>query len=147
MWWAATLGHSTEQETAGLGKAKRGTGRQCVVRDSRLPVHGRARSTEPRQVGVGVGAYRGSTAQPEGSIQFQPGMLDPYTPELTWTWIKWARSASKLPIVVKGVLDGGGREAVRRRTARRRLSFRITAPGHSTERAARFMCWQKSSMR
>jgi isopentenyl diphosphate isomerase/L-lactate dehydrogenase-like FMN-dependent dehydrogenase len=31
-------------------------------------------------------------------------MLDPYTPDLTWTWIKWARSASKLPVVVKGVL-------------------------------------------
>ena len=49
-----------------------------------------------------------------GSIQFQPGMLDPYTPELTWTWIKWARSASKLPIVVKGVLTAEDAQPLRR---------------------------------
>ena len=49
-----------------------------------------------------------------GSIQFQPGMLDPYSPDLTWSWIKWARSASKLPIVVKGMLTAEDARLVRR---------------------------------
>ena len=31
-------------------------------------------------------------------------MLDPYTPNLTWEWMKWVRPATKLPIVIKGIL-------------------------------------------
>ena len=103
MWWAATLGHSTEQETAGWAKRseEQGASALCVTVD--YPYTG-ARDRPSRDKWESEFARTRVYSTEGGSIQFQPGMLDPYTPELTWTWIKWARSASKLPIVVKGVL-------------------------------------------
>jgi 4-hydroxymandelate oxidase len=103
MWWAATLGHSTEQETAAWAKRseEQGASALCVTVD--YPYTG-ARDRPSRDKWESEFARTRVYSTPGGSIQFQPGMLDPYTPELTWTWIKWARSGSKLPIVVKGVL-------------------------------------------
>lgn len=34
----------------------------------------------------------------------RPAMWQPHTPNLTWDWLEWARGASKLPVIVKGVL-------------------------------------------
>jgi 4-hydroxymandelate oxidase len=39
----------------------------------------------------------------DGTVGFQAGMIYPYVTAPTWTWITWAREATKLPIVVKGI--------------------------------------------
>jgi 4-hydroxymandelate oxidase len=105
MWWAATLGHSTQEEAASWAKRseEQGATALCVTVD--YPYTG-ARDRPSRDKWESEFARTRIYSTDSGSIQFQPGMLDPYTPELTWSWIKWARSASKLPIVVKGVLTG-----------------------------------------
>jgi 4-hydroxymandelate oxidase len=103
MWWAATLGHATEKETTDWAKRNEelGAAALCVTVD--YPYTGaRDRPSRDRWEAEWARTRVYSTA--EGSIQFQPGMLDPYISNLTWTWLKWARSASKLPIVVKGVM-------------------------------------------
>jgi 4-hydroxymandelate oxidase len=103
MWWAATLGHATEKETADWARRNEelGAAALCVTVD--YPYTGaRDRPSRDRWEAEWARTRVYSTA--EGSIQFQPGMLDPYISNLTWTWLKWARSASKLPIVVKGVM-------------------------------------------
>lgn len=103
MWWAATLGHSTEQDAAAWARRseEQGASALCVTVD--YPYTGaRDRPSRDRWESEFARTRVYSTAG--GSIQFQPGMLDPYSPDLTWAWLKWARSASKLPIVVKGVL-------------------------------------------
>jgi isopentenyl diphosphate isomerase/L-lactate dehydrogenase-like FMN-dependent dehydrogenase len=103
MWWAATLGHSTQEETATWARRNEelGASALCVTVD--YPYTG-ARDRPSRDQWESEFARTRVYSTDKGSIQFQPGMLDPYTPDLTWTWIKWARSASKLPVVVKGVL-------------------------------------------
>lgn len=103
MWWAATLGHATQQEAADWAKRNEelGAAALCVTVD--YPYTG-ARDRPSRDKWESEWARTRVYSTPEGSIQFQPGMLDPYTPTMTWTWLKWARGASKLPIVVKGVL-------------------------------------------
>jgi isopentenyl diphosphate isomerase/L-lactate dehydrogenase-like FMN-dependent dehydrogenase len=103
MWWAATLGHSTQEETATWARRNEelGASALCVTVD--YPYTG-ARDRPSRDRWESEFARTRVYSTDKGSIQFQPGMLDPYTPDLTWTWIKWARSASKLPVVVKGVL-------------------------------------------
>lgn len=103
MWWAATLGHATEKETADWAKRNEelGAAALCVTVD--YPYTG-ARDRPSRDKWEAEWARTDVYSTSGGSIQFQPGMLDPYTPNLTWTWLKWARAASKLPIVVKGVL-------------------------------------------
>ena len=105
MWWAATLGHNTEQDTATWARRseEQGASALCVTVD--YPYTG-ARDRPSRDKWETEWARTGVYSTDRGSIQFQAGMLDPYTPDMTWAWLKWARSASKLPIVVKGVLTG-----------------------------------------
>lgn len=39
-------------------------------------------------------------------MQFQPGMIQPYAPGMTWQWMEWIKAATDLPIVVKGIVTG-----------------------------------------
>jgi isopentenyl diphosphate isomerase/L-lactate dehydrogenase-like FMN-dependent dehydrogenase len=32
-------------------------------------------------------------------------MWKPHTPNLTWQWLEWAREATSLPVIVKGILN------------------------------------------
>lgn len=103
MWWAATLGHGTQEDAAAWARRseEQGASALCVTVD--YPYTG-ARDRPSRDKWESEFSRTRVYSTAGGSIQFQPGMLDPYTPNLTWSWIKWARSGSKLPIVVKGVL-------------------------------------------
>jgi isopentenyl diphosphate isomerase/L-lactate dehydrogenase-like FMN-dependent dehydrogenase len=42
---------------------------------------------------------------------YEAGVLRPSTPSVTWEYLEWMRSGSKLPIVVKGILNGEDAEA------------------------------------
>jgi isopentenyl diphosphate isomerase/L-lactate dehydrogenase-like FMN-dependent dehydrogenase len=42
---------------------------------------------------------------------YEAGVLRPGTTRLTWGYIEWLRSGSKLPVIVKGVLNGEDAEA------------------------------------
>ncbi len=42
---------------------------------------------------------------------YEAGALRPSTPTVTWQYLEWLRSGSKLPIVVKGILNGEDAEA------------------------------------
>ena len=105
MWWAATLGHATQQEAADWAKRSEELGAAALLVAVDYPYTG-ARDRPSRDKWESEWARTRVFSTAEGSIQFQPGMIDPYTPSMTWTWLKWARSGSKLPIVVKGVLTG-----------------------------------------
>jgi len=45
------------------------------------------------------------TPVPPSRNPARPAMWQPHTPNLGWEWIEWARAASKMPIVVKGILN------------------------------------------
>jgi isopentenyl diphosphate isomerase/L-lactate dehydrogenase-like FMN-dependent dehydrogenase len=42
---------------------------------------------------------------------YEAGVLRPATPSTTWRYIDWLRGASKVPIIVKGILNGEDAEA------------------------------------
>jgi len=42
---------------------------------------------------------------------YEAGVLRPATPSVTWQYLDWLRSGSKLPLVVKGILNGEDAEA------------------------------------
>ncbi len=46
-----------------------------------------------------------------------PAAWQPHTPNLTWDWLEWARGASKLPVVVKGILNPADAELAVQRGA------------------------------
>ena len=78
-----------------------GRRRVCVTVD--YPYTGARDRPSRDQWDPGMGAH-GVYGTPEFRAGFQAGMLDPYNPNLTWEWMKWARPATKLPIVIKGIL-------------------------------------------
>jgi 4-hydroxymandelate oxidase len=103
IWWGATLGEGTQ--TAAVENAKRnegaGASALCVTVD--YPYTG-ARDRPSRDQWDPEWARTQVYGTPEFRVGFQAGMLDPYTPNLTWEWMKWVRPATKLPIVIKGIL-------------------------------------------
>lgn len=103
LWWGATLGEGTQ--AAAVETAKRfegaGAGAVCVTVD--YPYTG-ARDRPSRDHWDPEWAKTRVYGTPEFRVGFQAGMIDPYTPNLTWEWVKWVRPATKLPIVIKGIL-------------------------------------------
>ncbi len=82
---------------------------------------------------------------PEFRVGFQAGMIDPYTSNLTWEWMKWVRPATKLPIVIKGIMTAeDARLAVEHGATR--SSSPITARERSMARRARSISCRRSSM-
>jgi isopentenyl diphosphate isomerase/L-lactate dehydrogenase-like FMN-dependent dehydrogenase len=103
LWWGATLGEGTQ--AAAVETAKRfegaGAGAVCVTVD--YPYTG-ARDRPSRDQWDPEWAKTRVYGTPEFRVGFQAGMIDPYTSNLTWEWMKWVRPATKLPIVIKGIL-------------------------------------------
>jgi 4-hydroxymandelate oxidase len=105
MWWAATLGHL--DRSAAIEYAKRsedaGAAAICVTVD--YPYTG-ARDRPSRHQWNPEWSRTAVFSTSEFRVSFQAGMLDPYNPNMTWAWMDWVRAATKLPIVVKGILTG-----------------------------------------
>jgi 4-hydroxymandelate oxidase len=103
LWWGATLGEGTQ--TAAVENAKRleGAGASAICVTVDYPYTG-ARDRPSRDGWDPEWARTHVYGTPEFRVGFQAGMIDPYTPNLTWEWIKWVRPATKLPIVIKGIL-------------------------------------------
>src|SRR5262245_17453862 len=103
LWWGATLGEGTQ--AAAVENAKRnedaGAAALCVTVD--YPYTG-ARDRPSRDQWDPEWARSRVYGTPEFRVGFQAGMIDPYTPNLTWEWMKWVRPAVKIPIVIKGIL-------------------------------------------
>jgi isopentenyl diphosphate isomerase/L-lactate dehydrogenase-like FMN-dependent dehydrogenase len=59
---------------------------------------------------LGVTVDHPYTPNRDGDIRnkfmpYREGVLDPVTPNLTWQYLEWVKSATSLPVVVKGILN------------------------------------------
>jgi 4-hydroxymandelate oxidase len=93
-WMASTLGHDTRAET----------------RDWAL------KNEEAGATWLSVTVDHPFTPNRDNNIRngfpgYEAGVLRPSTPTVTWDYIEWMRSGSKLPIVVKGILNGEDAES------------------------------------
>src|SRR5262245_51780837 len=102
-WWAATLGEATPQQALDLVKRSEDSGASAICITVDYP-YTSARDRPSRDQWDPEWARTRVYGTPEFRVGFQAGMLDPYTPNLTWEWMKWVRPATKLPIVMKGIL-------------------------------------------
>lgn len=102
-WWAANLGNPDRESAVTFAKRSEDAGAAALCVTVDYPYTG-ARDRPSRNYWDPEWARTGVYSTPEFRAGFQAGMLDPYNPNLTWEWIKWVRPATKLPIVIKGIL-------------------------------------------
>jgi 4-hydroxymandelate oxidase len=89
MWMASTLGHDTQAETRDWARRNEEAGATWLSVTVDHPVT----PNRDNNIRNGFPGYEAAV--------FRPG-----TATLTWDYINWMRSGSKLPIVVKGILNG-----------------------------------------
>src|SRR5438093_1164660 len=100
---APTLGDATQAQAVDFAKRSEDAGASAICVTVDYP-YTSARDRPSRDQWDPEWARTRVFGTPEFRVGFQAGMLDPYTPNLTWEWVKWVRPATKLPIVVKGIL-------------------------------------------
>ena len=103
IWWGATLGEGTQAQAVENAKRQEDAGASAICITVDYPYTG-ARDRPSRDQWDPEWARTRVYGTPEFRVGFQAGMLDPYTPSLTWEWMKWVRPAVKMPIVIKGIL-------------------------------------------
>jgi isopentenyl diphosphate isomerase/L-lactate dehydrogenase-like FMN-dependent dehydrogenase len=103
IWWAATLGDATQAQAVEFAKRSSDNGASALCLTVDYPYTG-ARDRPSRDQWDPEWARTRVYGTPEFRVGFQAGMIDPYTPNLTWEWIKWVRPQTTLPIVLKGIL-------------------------------------------
>jgi 4-hydroxymandelate oxidase len=101
-WWSATLGEATQQQAADFAKRSEDSGASAICLTVDYP-YTSARDRPSRDQWDPEWARSRVYGTPGFRVGFQAGMLDPYTPNLTWEWMKWVRPQTKLPIVMKGI--------------------------------------------
>jgi len=94
IWWCSQLGHSNKEEAQDWAR----------------------QNTEAGSVWLGVCVDHTFTPNRDRNIRnkfgdYEAGVLRPGTTNLSWKYIDWLRSASKVPIIVKGILNGEDAEA------------------------------------
>ena len=105
-WWAATLGHATKAQAQEWARRVEGSGASAICVSVDYPYTG-ARDRNARNKLDVTHMQRGFKKDPTESPPVRPfraGMIQPYTPSLTWDYVDWLHAASKLPVVVKGVV-------------------------------------------
>ena len=93
-WWICQLGHESKQEAQDWAREYTDAGAVWLGVTVDYPYQG----NRDRNIRNRFGDYKA-------------GVLDPIVTGVTWKYIEWLRSASKLPIVVKGILNGEDAEA------------------------------------
>ena len=101
-WWASTLGHSAREQAAEWAARSEDQGASALCLSVDYPYTG-ARDRPSRRQWEREWSRGGTYSTEGGNVAFQAGMLDPYTADLSWSWLDWARSGSQLPIVIKGL--------------------------------------------
>jgi isopentenyl diphosphate isomerase/L-lactate dehydrogenase-like FMN-dependent dehydrogenase len=93
-WWICQLGHESKEEAQDWARQYTDAGASWLGVTVDYPYQ----ANRDRNIRNKFGDYLA-------------GVLQPITTGVTWRYIDWLRSASKLPIVVKGILNGEDADA------------------------------------
>lgn len=94
LWMASTLGHATMEEAREWARRNEGAGATWL-----------SVTVDHPYTPIRDGNIR------NGFAGYEAGVLRPGVTNLTWEYVEWLRSASKLPIIVKGILNGEDADA------------------------------------
>ncbi|MBI3665238.1 MAG: alpha-hydroxy-acid oxidizing protein [Acidobacteria bacterium] len=106
MWWAASLGFATKASAEAFARRAEDAGASAISVSVDYPY------TAPRDrnnrnkfdyawVQTGIPADAGKSKPRTPAIA---GMIQAYTPSLTWNCVDWLRGATKLPLILKGIV-------------------------------------------
>ncbi len=106
-WWSNTTGTPNKQSAQNYMKRIEDQGGVGVV----LTVDNAYQSNRDRNNRnrfdygyMQTGVPQPGQPVPPSRNPARPAMWQPHTPNLTWDWLEWVKGASKLPVVVKGIL-------------------------------------------
>jgi isopentenyl diphosphate isomerase/L-lactate dehydrogenase-like FMN-dependent dehydrogenase len=107
LWWSNTIGSASKESAETYARRIEDTGGKGIV----LTVDNQYQSNRDRnnrnkfdygymQTGVPKSGEKPTPRRPA-----KPAMWEPHTPQMTWDYVGWLRGASKISIVVKGILS------------------------------------------
>lgn len=105
-WWTNTIGHPTKDQAVSFAKRTEDAGGKAIV----LTVDNAYQSNRDRnnRNRFDYGMMTRGVPKPGEEVKpvnpATPVMWKPHTPNLTWDYIDWVRGASKLPLLLKGIL-------------------------------------------
>src|SRR5579862_1432793 len=104
MWWAASLGHPTKASAEAFARQAEEAGASAISISVDYP-YTAPRDRNMRNKFDYAWAQTGIPQDTSGKRQTPaiPGMIQRYTPSLTWDCMDWLHSATKLPVVLKGI--------------------------------------------
>ena len=132
LWWSATLGHAARASAEGYAKRAEDSGASAICVSVDYPYTGSRDRNARNQFdleSVGTGVYSTSEPPRDG---FQIGMLQPYTPSMTWEYLSWLHGATAIRVVVKGIGTGEDARLAVKNGAPTRSSFPTTVVAPST---------------
>lgn len=106
IWWTNTIGTPDKASAVQYCKRVEDQGAKAIV----LTVDNPYQSNRDRNNRNRFDYGYMQTGVPKSASRFRlvlakAVMHKPHTPNLTWEWLEWARGASKIPVIVKGVLN------------------------------------------
>ncbi len=119
-WWSNTIGSPNKESAQSYVRRIEDIGGVGIV----LTVDNAYQSNRDRnnRNRFDYGYMQTGVPQPGQSVPpprtpARAAMWMPHTPNLSWDWIEWARGASKMPVVVKGILNPADAELAVQRGA------------------------------
>ena len=105
LWWSNTIGSPTKESAQTYAKRVADGGGKAIV----LTVDNQYQSNRDRNNRNKFDyGYMQTGVPKEGQKPRSPAtaaMWQPHTPGMTWNYIEWLKSGSKLPVIVKGILN------------------------------------------
>ncbi|MBI3697438.1 MAG: alpha-hydroxy-acid oxidizing protein [Acidobacteria bacterium] len=107
VWWQNTIGHATKSAAQAFARRTEDAGASAIV----ITVDNQYLSNRDRNNRNRFDYGYMQTGVPEDRAKVKPrspavpAMLEPHTPSMTWDYIDWLRSASSLPVILKGILN------------------------------------------
>ncbi|MEO7650424.1 MAG: alpha-hydroxy acid oxidase [Bryobacteraceae bacterium] len=105
-WWSNTTGHPKKAAAASYARRIEDLGGKAIV----VTVDNQYQSNRDRNnrnrfdYGYMASGVPNPNEKREPRNPARPAVWQPHTPGMTWEYIEWLRGASKLPVIVKGVL-------------------------------------------
>lgn len=120
VWWSNTIGQARKEQAVSYARRVEDQGGKAIV----LTIDNAYQSNRDRNNRnrfdygyMQTGVPKPGEPLPPPRNPARAAMWQPHTPNLTWDWIDWVRGATKIPVVVKGVLSPADAEAAVQRGA------------------------------
>ncbi len=105
-WWQNTIGQSTKEAAQGFAKRSQDAGSSaiCVTVDNQYQSNRDRNNRNRFDYGYMSTGVPGENADRKPVSPAVAAMLKPQTPNMTWDYVDWLKSACSLPVILKGIL-------------------------------------------